>query len=268
MSTHLGRRHARRGLTLIELVVVLVILAVLAALIVPRLSGLTTQSTSATNAATVEEVNRAVQMFEARYGTDATKRLNGWDSLLNSTNTYFSKLHPNLTQTTDVTKPILQITTLDAVQAQSLKDAKITGLHDADEARVCPPSDNSSVFKLIATSAQVVTLSKATITSGHGSTFIDNAFNINQFKANFVNEYVVVGLGGPTSLKGSTMTEIPLVQSAEPTKYYARVLCVFMIPPAGATTGFPAQYVGSFLPDGTSLRNNVDKFNAQNVTTN
>jgi prepilin-type N-terminal cleavage/methylation domain-containing protein len=262
------RRYARRGLTLLELVVVLVILAALAALIVPRLSGLSSQSTSATNAATVEEVNRAVQMFEARYGNDTSKRLNGWDSLLNSSNTFYSKLHPNLTQTTDVMKPILQITTLDAVQVQSLKDAKITGLHDADESRVCAPSDNSTVFKSIATSAQVVTLSKSPVASGHGSTFIDNAFSIDQFKANYANEFIVIGLGGPTSLKGSTITEIPLVQSADPSKYYARVLCVFMIPPAGSTTSFPAQYVGCFLPDGTSLRSNVDKFNSNNVTAN
>lgn len=271
-SRSLSRRQVRAGLTLLELVVVLVILAALAALVVPRLSGVASQSNSAANAAVVEEVNRAVTLFEARYGNDSTKRLNGWDSLLNSTSDYFSKLHPNLQKSTattlDVTRPILQITTLDAGQAQSLKDAKITGLHDADEARAAPPSDNSTVFRAVNTGTQVVTLVKSSITSGHGSTFIDKAFNINQYKANWANEYVVVGLGGPTSLKGATLSEVPLVQSANPSQYYARALCVFMIPAAGATSTFPAQYVGSFLPDGTSMRTNIDNYNSSNVTAN
>lgn len=261
----------RVGLTLIELVVVLVILAVLAALVIPRVSGVTTQANTSTNAAIVAEVNQAVAMFEARYENDPNKRMSGWDSLLNSNDAFFSKLHPNLLtnpQNTDVTKPNLQIITLDDVQVQSLRALKITGLHDADESRSGPPSDNSTVFRSIATGKKVVALVKTPIAGGHGSTFIDNAFSIDQFKNNWVNEFVVVGLGGPTALKGSTLTEVPIVQSADPTKYYARALCVFMIPPAGATTGFRAQYVGCFLPDGTSLRTNIDSYNSSTVTAN
>lgn len=262
-------RRRRVGLTLIELVVVLVILAALAALVVPRLSGVAAQSQSATNAAIVEEVNRAVGMFEARYGTDATKRLNGWDSLLNSSDALFTKLHPNVTQSSDVTKPTLQIATLTTLQAQSLKDAKVTGLHDADESRVALPSDNSTVYRNIGDGTKVVTLVKNPVPNGHGSSFIDKAFSINQFKSNWNNEFVVVGLGGPTALKGATLSEIPLVQSADPTKYYARVMCVFMVPGTGTSaTAFPAQYVGSFLPDGTSLRSNIDSYNSANVTAN
>lgn len=257
----------RVGLTLIELVVVLVILAVLAALVIPRVSGVTTQANTSTNAAIVTEVNQAVAMFEARYENDPTKRLNGWDSLLNTADTLYSKLHSNLL-TTDVTKPNLQILTLDPVQAQSLISAKITGLHDADESRTGSPSDNSTVFRRVESGKKVVALVKAPIANGHGSTFIDNAFSIDQFKSNWANEFIVVGLGGPTSIKGSTLTEVPLVQSADPTKNYARALCVFMIPPAGATTGFRAQYVGCFLPDGTSLRTNIDSYNSSTVTAN
>lgn len=257
----------RAGLTLLELVVVLVILAALAALVVPRLSGVVAQSSAATNANIVDDVNRSVGLFEARYG----KQPSGWDSLLSSSDAYFTKLHPNLTQTTDVTKPKLQIGTLDAGQAQSLQLAGITGFHDADEARVAPPSDNSSVFRFLSTGKKVVMLVKDSITAGHGSTFIDKAFSINQYRKDGRGkqvladyEYVVVGLGGPTSIKGMTMQEIPLVQSANPVQYYARVLCVYRIPLAGATDVFPAEYVGSFLPDGSSLRSNVDNFNSSN----
>lgn len=267
VSTHpIGGR--RLGLTLIELVVVLVILAALAGLIVPRLSGVTSQASSSTNATLVDDVNRSVGLFETRYG----KQPSGWDSLLNSSDGYFSKLHPSMTQTTDVTKPNLQIVALDAAQAQSLKDAGISGFHDADETRVALPSDNSTVFRAMADGKKVVMLVKTPIATGagHGSTFIDRALNLNQYRKDpkgvpvFNHEYVVVGLGGPTSIRGAAMTEIPVVQSADPTQYYSRVICVYRIPAAGATTTFPAKYVGCFLPDGTSLRQNIDNFNIAN----
>lgn len=265
-------RLRRAGLTLIELVVVLVILAALAALVVPRLSGVASQSNAAANASLVADVNRAVGLFNARYKDEQPS---GWDSLLNSSDTAFSKLHPNILGAftgTDVTKPRLQITTLDAGQAQSFQLAKISGFHDADESRVAQPSDNSSVFRFLADGKKVVTLIKDNITSGHGSTFIDNAFNLNQYRRDkkgnlvFDYEYVVCGLGGPTNIKGQTMNELPLVQSADPSKYYARVLVVYKIPKAGSTGSavFPAQYVGCFLPDGTTSRQNVDNFNTAN----
>lgn len=267
-------RAARRvGLTLIELVVVLVILAALAALIVPRLSGVASQSNSAVNSSVVEDVNRAVGLYNARY-KDAQP--SGWDSLLNSTDAVFTKLHPTILAGftgTDVTKPRLQITAIDAGQAASLQAAKISGFHDADESRVCMPSDNSSVFRFLADGKKVVMLIEDNITSGHGSTFIDNAFSLNQFRTDRRGkqvltdyDYIVCGLGGPTNIKGQTMTEIPLVQSADPSKYYARVMAVFKVPKAGSTGTdiFPAEYIGCFLPDGTSLRQNVDAFNAAN----
>jgi prepilin-type N-terminal cleavage/methylation domain-containing protein len=257
----------RAGLTLLELVVVLVIIAALAALVVPRLNGVAAQANSATNASVVDEVNRAVALYETRFGSYTS----GWDSLLNSSDAFFTKLNPAIQQTatpSNVMRPAVQITTLDAGQAQSLRSAGIFGFHDADESRVSTPSDNSSVWRNIGTGTEVATLVKTPITSGHGSTFIDNAFSIDQFKSNWNHEFVVVGLGGPTGLKGATLTEVPLVQSANPTQYYARVLCVFMIPAPGATNVFPAQYVGCFLPDGTSLRQNVDSFNSANVRAN
>jgi prepilin-type N-terminal cleavage/methylation domain-containing protein len=256
----------RLGLTLLELVVVVLILAVLAALVVPRLSGVVTQSNSAANAAVIDEVNRSVQLFETRFG----KQPQGWDSLMNTNGTLYSKLHPNVTQTADQTKPSLQIATLTDMQAASLNAAGIFGFHDAVETRTDGgPSDNSTQWHSIASGAKVVTLVKVPVTTGHGSTFIDKAFSIDQYKSNWNNEYVVVGLGGPTSLKGATMSEIPLVQSANPAKYYSRVMCVYMVPGTLSTaTSFTAQFVGSFMPDGTSLRSNVDAYNGANVTAN
>lgn len=258
----------RVGLTLLELVVVLVILAALAALVLPRLNGVTSQANSATNADVVGDVNRAIGLFETRNGVHPR----GWDSLIASGgSSFFSKLNPAVTTTANAwSQQILQVSTLDANQCASLRAAGITGVHDADESRVCPPSDNSTVFRSISASGNVsaATLVKTPIASGHGSTFIDKAFSIDQYKSNWNNEFVVFGLGGPTSIKGATMQDIPLIQSAQPAKYYARVLCVYMVPATGTTTTFPAQYVGCFLPDGTSLRDNLDNYNNANVNAN
>jgi type II secretory pathway pseudopilin PulG len=261
-----GERRA--ALTLIELVVVMVILAALAAMVIPRFNGVTSQANTSSNASTVGDVNRAVGLYEARFGVQPK----AWDSLLNSSGSFFSKLNPAVTTTANNwNQQILQVATLDANQCASLRAAGITGFHDADEARVCPPSDNSTVFRSISASGSVTaaTLVKTPLVNGHGSTFIDKALGIDDKKTvTWANEFVVFGMGGPTSVKGATMEEIPLIQSAFPAKYYARVMCVYMVPPTGSTTPFTAQYVGCFLPDGTSLRDNIDSYNSSNVTSN
>lgn len=250
-------KSGRRGFTLIELLIVVTIIAVLAAMIIPRLTGAASQASSAVNAGIVADVNNAVSTHEVRYGKHAL----GWDSLLNTEDEYFTKLNPKLLAVAP--EPLLKIHTLDANQAASLQAAGIVGFHDAEEDRVCAPSDNSSAFRFLAANTQVVALVKTPIADGHGSTFIDNAFNINQYKTNsWANEYVVCGLGGPTGLKGKTIMELPIVQSADPTNYYARPLCVYMIPATGSTKTFPAQYVGCFLPDRTSSRHNQDNYRA------
>ena len=77
------------------------------------------------------------------------------------------------------------------------------------------------------------------------------------------NEFVVLGLGAYSNLRGSAIAEVPLVQSADPTHYYARVLCIYMIPSstAAAQDKFPATFLGCILPDGTSRTANIEQYN-------
>lgn len=246
----------RRGLTLLELVVVLGILVILASLVVPNVGGLIFQSRSAGNAALIGDVNRAVNSYVARFAAQPDR----WDSLLNTSGTLFNKLHPQLL-TSNTALPVLQVTPLDTNQANSLINAGITVLHDADESRTVPPSDNATGDRAIANTANVVTLVKSTVTAPYNSTFLDQAFGLNASKTDkWVNEFVVVGLSSQSAMRGSTMTDIPLVQSATPFNYYARVLCVYMIPPKGGSS-FRARYVGCFLPDGTSLPQSMVDYN-------
>lgn len=266
-------RSRRAALTLIELVVVLVVLSVLAALIVPRLSGVQSQANSAAGASVIADVNRAASLFENRYGSAPT----GNDGLLlsNSSSAFYDKLHPNLQTTISATSnpllPILYPVTLNATQAASLKAAGITSAHYNDDSTgknaTGMPSDSGVNWGSVAEGKNVaglyIPLNTGTTVAwtSHGSTFPDRAFNLNPFNAGKTDTFVVFGVGQPGSLRGATLIESPIVQSADPTKYYARVLLVYRIPGTGTTTSFPAQYVGAFGPDGTSINDNVRSFN-------
>ena len=252
------KHKPNRGLTLLELVVVLAIMVALAGLIVPHIADLPDKSSSVTNATIVADTDRAVQLFDSRYG----RQPSAWDSLLNNSGILYSRLNPSLTSSSPA---LIQASTLDAGQVQSLLKAGITGVHDADESLSGAPSNNSTHWRAIANDGKVVTLVKNPITTTHGDTVIDSAFGINQHSPMWANEFVVFGLGGAAEVKGTTMTEVPLALSANPLTYYARALCVYMIPATGANSIFPAQFVGTFLPDGSTLRHNVDKYH---VTSN
>ncbi|MBL8825576.1 MAG: prepilin-type N-terminal cleavage/methylation domain-containing protein [Planctomycetaceae bacterium] len=257
---------SRAGLTLLELVVVLGILVILASLVVPNVGGLIFQSRHAGNAAMVGDVNRAVNAYVARF----CKHPDRWDSLLdNSTSTLFNKLDSDLS-IANVMLPGLVVNPLSTAQAASLQAAGITTLLDADNARSVTgaanfvyPSDNASANRAVVSGTQMAFLTKpATAVPPYGTTFMDVAFGLNPQKTEkWANEFIVVGLGTQNAMRGSTMADIPVVQSATPLNFYARVLCVYMVPGSTATTSFPARYVGCFLPDGTSLPTSLMDYN-------
>lgn len=242
---------SRTGLTLLELVVVLGILVILASMIVPNVGGLIFQSRHVGNAAMVRDVNHALNSFVARFAEFPDH----WDSLLPSppNSTVSAKLHDQL-------KPLIQVTTLQPNQVESLRQAGINIVHDLDDSIATHPSDRVSTDRALSSSPKIATLIKSTSVS-YGTTFLDIAFGINSLKGDkFGNEFVVLGLSAQNEMRTSTMTDIPLVQSATPYSFYARPLCVFMVPPSGSTI-FRAKYLGCVLPDGTNLPDNLQKYN-------
>lgn len=262
----------RAGLTLLELVVVLVVLAALAALIIPRLNGVSAQAGSATSASVIGDMNRAVGLHEARYG----KAANGWDGILTGpTGSLYPKLHPDLLNASgNVALPVLAPLTLTATQLKSLNAAGISFLHYNSEESTYTgrPSDSGVSFAFLAEGSQVCGLTVQGTSSGwtsHGSTFPDRALNLNPFNVGPDSgkdlSFVVFGVGQPCSLRGTTLQESPLLQAADPNQYYARMLCVYMIPGPSSTSSFTAQFVGSFAPDGTCLNDNLIKFNSSDV---
>jgi len=69
LKSLVSRFRARRGLTLIELVVVIAILAVLAGLVVPRLDFLRNQAGDATAAATAADLMNMLQTYRSSTGS-------------------------------------------------------------------------------------------------------------------------------------------------------------------------------------------------------
>ncbi|MBL8795429.1 MAG: prepilin-type N-terminal cleavage/methylation domain-containing protein [Planctomycetia bacterium] len=246
----------RKAFTLMELLVVLVVLVLLAALIIPRIAGVSQQANSATTANILAGVNRAVQQFEAQQG----KLPSAWDYVVDSNGDPY-KLHPKVA-------PLVQKYTLTQAQVDSLKAAGITGGHYQDLNYVGLPHESIGGFKSIATTTPVLAMIKPATFGGHYVDFLDRAFGVNEKGSGekFKSEYIVFGLAGPTSLRGNTIMESPIVQAAEPDKYYARVLCVFRIP--GATQSFNAQYMGCFGPDGTSTNDNINNYKKAQVPLN
>jgi type II secretory pathway pseudopilin PulG len=253
-----GKRRTS-GLTLLELVVVLAVLVVLAGMLVPIISGLGYQTNAATNATVVDEVTRAVRTYHARFDAQPDR----WDSLLTSTGTLFSKLHPGLVggSPSDPARTIADPTALelDAQQSESLRLAGITQLYDADDSQ----SANLAhvTLRIVANGGKVAQLS----TSTGAARIMQDATAVGQSNASYHedNEFILLGLGGNSALRGTVATEVPLIQSADPLHNYARVICIYMIPRTGAAAEevFPAVFVGCILPDGTSRTDNLESYN-------
>jgi len=231
-----------------ELLVVLIILVALSALIIPRIVGVSDQANSSTSANILAAVNRAVQQFEAQQ----SKMPDTWDYVLDESDSPF-KLNPKVSG-------LVTTHVLTADQAASLRSAGLNGGHTQSSTAAVLPHLNVDTWKLLAAGRTVLKLVKPATFGGHYVDFPDRAFGINKFKPEgFASEYVVFGLAGPTSLRGTAIMESPILQAAEPEKYYSRVLVVFRVPGAGQAS-FKAQYIGCFGPDGTTINDNIDNY--------
>lgn len=261
---------SRTGLTLIELVVVLTILAALATLLIPRLTGITDRTGTASSAAILQEVSSTEGRFEAQFSKIPTS----WDGVVTSAGALYTKLNPKLVGDIDGKGTTVTAGTLTATQAQSLIDAGMTGLHYQDEAWTGSPSDSGRTFGAIADGAKVAILQLPTTTVtggtfsaiGHNVLFSDKAFSIHPYTGLWNNTFIVVGFGNESSLKRNSAQDTPLFASSDPTKYYSRALCVFMVPPSSVTATtdsayFKARYIGCFAPDATCLMDNLNSVN-------
>jgi len=243
----------RRALTLIELVVVIAILVVLSGLIIPMVQGLGFQTNAATNATVADDVNRAIGIYATRFDMHPS----GWDSMLNGSGTIFTKVHSSLRLASTA---LVQPLTLTAQQVESLQRSGIYHVHDSDEGTGDPNLSIETARPLVA-GGKLLQLTMTTSGTSRRPV-LDGSFRVHQFQdGDEDNEFIVLGLGRWSSMQGSATMQVPLIQHADPTNNYARVCCVYMIPSNSSTVVFPARYVGCFLPDGSTARDNISRYN-------
>lgn len=240
---------------MIELVVVIAILVALSGLIIPMVQGLGFQTNAATNATVVDDVNRAVGIYATRFDLQP----GGWDSLLTGSGAIFTKVHPSLRSASTA---LVQPMSLTSQQLESLQRAGIYDVRDSDDSSSAAPNLNDETVRQLAAGGKVLQLTM----TGSGisrRTVLDGGFRVNQYQdGDYDNEFVVFGLGQWSTMQGSATMQVPLIQSADPTNNYARVCCVYMVPSSSSTaTVFTARYVGCFLPDGTTARDNMSRYN-------
>jgi prepilin-type N-terminal cleavage/methylation domain-containing protein len=257
---HLGTAvvPVRKGLTLLELIVVVAILVVLSSLAIPLLSSVLVQARLSTNATAINDVSRAVGSYLGRYG----KYPDGWDSLLNTGGTLYKQLTETITGTarSSGTAPpaLLATMALTQIQWESLNSAGITTLYSNNESTTAAPNMNFTNPTTLTAGSTVAKLIHPTSSTA----FAAGVINVNQLDNVMPGaEYVVFGLGSNSTMRGTTIVDAPINNGVDAGVYYARMMCVFMVPGTAATESTQAKFVGCFAPDGSSLRDNMERYN-------
>ena len=80
----------RKGFTLIELIVVIAILGILLAIAIPRIGGFTDSAERRATEANDRQIESAVSMYNAEFGTDVTPESATWDQI----STFFEGANP------------------------------------------------------------------------------------------------------------------------------------------------------------------------------
>jgi prepilin-type N-terminal cleavage/methylation domain-containing protein len=211
---------ARPGLTLIELVVVMVILAAVAGIVLPLLPNMVGRAHTTTGATNIAEAAKAIQTYEAIHLAYPTN----FDSLT-LTPAGTGTLPTFLPATTDLNVTALSDDTADALANAGVNsvrtmvasgtnwsptfypyaDADTDGIPDAT-----PIADTVNLATLKTTTAARLGLANPLTTT-----------------------YVVLGLGGYTSMQGKSLQEAPVhfgdSAADAPTNVYARYGVVFQV---------------------------------------
>lgn len=220
----------RRGLTLIELTVVLLILAATAGILVPRLVGYSGRAHGASGASNVQEITKALALFEANNGAMP----NNFDSLVEDDNSTISAT----VVATGVTNPFAQ-SPLTAAEATALNDIGITQLqHQATAGSGNATFEaNSGTASPVAATEPVAVLTPASVA--------DRGLPVGARVA-------VFGLGAQSSMIGTVMTDAPVhfpEGGAKPEDVYLRYYVLFRLDDGAGGTLERASLFGVFAAE-------------------
>ncbi|MBA4015762.1 MAG: hypothetical protein C0483_01100 [Pirellula sp.] len=250
---------ARRGLTLMELVVVMVILAALAGILLPMLPGMVTRAHSSTSATNVGEVAKAIQTHQAVY----LAYPNNLDSLVTAAGALVTYLPGSASS--DLTTATLTDETLEA-----LVGAGITTTAQMIATPAAPVGDFNPTFFPYGTDKTVIPVS-TTLATGASVAAVTGACANRMFGTPIGATYAVFGVGSRTSMQGKSMQEAPVhfadVSSEAPHLAYSRYGVVFQLTDATADPLEKARMVGicAFHGDGlVSLNDHLSEYWATN----
>jgi prepilin-type N-terminal cleavage/methylation domain-containing protein len=212
---------ARRGLTLLELVIVVSILAVLAGLLVPQLANMWRPAQTAAEADTQGQLTNYLSMFETR--TQAYP--DQFDSLLaNEGAAAYSKLNKDLLASSGKMKLTLATLTDDATSGMYLTSLTKAGIKNVmwHDETATTPSNSGTIKHALAKGDKLPILNSATTADGQNritAFYTDGLPNGTQL--------FVLGVGPACTAVGVTMNAAPVSPHPESYTYYRRYLAVF-----------------------------------------
>jgi len=216
-------RTARRGLTLIELVVVMLILAAVAGIVLPLLPSMVTRAHSSTGATNISEVAKAIQTHQATY----LNYPDNFDSLITGTGAVATYI-PGAASG--------DLVVIDATDdhVDTLTDSGITNLAQMVES--AGGDWNPTFYPYGANSALSPKLAPISTAIAEDTPLASLSLAAKQrlgLETDADTLYVVLGLGGYTSMQGKTMQEAPIhfaeKQNEGPNVAYGRYGVVFQL---------------------------------------
>lgn len=231
VSRRLNKKSARRGLTLIELVIVIAILTVLGGLVVRTLPNMLKRTHLSKCSDTISALNKT---WGESYALN-TKYPDRYDSLLATDGSAFTKLTPGLTAlVTPTSLTTAETTALSAIGVRNVVDLNATAVDVTYDSAPLGAARRS-----LASGGQVAQLTAPG--SASGSTPIAVAWNANPLKLRRHLEttdtvkYLVFGVGPNCTAigAGKLLQEAPVHFGADdtinPTNVYQRYLTVFSL---------------------------------------
>jgi prepilin-type N-terminal cleavage/methylation domain-containing protein len=237
------RESARRGLTLIELVVVIAVLTTLAALVVPRLDFLKAQADHAASASTAADLAMLLQTYRT-----SKELYPALDSLVDTSGALVnSAAHPAGAIFPDDTAAALSVETLSGSGGERWYASLLEGGLKFAYAH-SPAATNVSSSISAANAAAPVDLVasaggdglKAAVLNGSGvyAPAIISACFPGQTSVPAGTKLIAMGIGPNNSMVGNVMVSVPLdLQGDDPAKVYCRYLAIFAV----YSNGRPAQ---------------------------
>jgi prepilin-type N-terminal cleavage/methylation domain-containing protein len=253
-------KFARRGLTLIELIVVVAILAVLAMIVIPKLDGIQGNANHAVGGNSAADTARYIQT----YRTMKQRMPDGWDSLMNGS-TLWAPANPSTTpvtkglhtQLSGASSPKLSATVLTTTEAGSLQAAGIYTLNNLNAASTARPGDMFTVPTAVADGSPVAQVINTNMIN---HIYRDNLKSTGT--SGFVpagKRLIAFGFGPHNKLVGTLMMEAPSYPNVDATLVYNRNLVVFEVSSTSATSR--AVFKGVFGADGDLLDDLITNMN-------